>query len=113
MERLLKRRAAGESGFTLIELLVVIAILAVLAGVVVLSLSGFNDDSKETACEIDERTVRTAAEAYRAELGSYPPNMNAMVADGFLSEASTYTDYAFVAGPPESFTVTPDPVECP
>ncbi len=71
MMELMKKRAEsrgqGQSGFTLIELLVVIAILAVLAGVVVFAVGGITDNSQDSACEIDERTLRTAVEAYRAD----------------------------------------------
>ena len=99
MKKRTERRGQGQGGFTLIELLVVIAILAVLAGVVVFAVGGITDDSQTSACEIDERTVRTAAEAYRAERNNatYPANMAAMV-PGFLSEASTMHTYTFNDG---------------
>lgn len=97
-----KRRAAGENGFTLIELLVVIIILGILAAVVVFAVGGITDRGEESACRIDERTLRTAAEARYAQEGNYsatnPPDngqMNveaAYVTEGFLSEQSEYHD---------------------
>ena len=61
------RKRAGEAGFTLIELLVVIVILAILAAVVVFAVGGIGDKGQGAACEIDERTLRTAEEAYAAQ----------------------------------------------
>ena len=64
MKAIQKRRAmTGQSGFTLIELLVVIAILGVLAAVVVFAVGGITDNSEQSACEIDERTIKTAIQA--------------------------------------------------
>ena len=101
-----ERRGHGQGGFTLIELLVVIAILAVLAGVVVFAVGGITDNSQDSACEIDERTVKTAVEAYRAQEGEYPANEAALV-PGFLDEESTYTNYALAGGTP-TYTAGPD-----
>ena len=60
----LRAAAAEESGFTLVELLIVIAILGVLAGVVVFSVAGIQDNSQTAACKAEASTVRTAEEAY-------------------------------------------------
>jgi prepilin-type N-terminal cleavage/methylation domain-containing protein len=61
-----RKRNRGQGGFTLIELLVVIAILAVLAGVAVFAVNGLGDDAGESACKIEEDTIRTAVEAAKA-----------------------------------------------
>ena len=105
LKKRMESRAQGQGGFTLIELLVVIAILAVLAGVVVFAVGGITDNSQDSACKIDERTVRTAAEAYRADASNtaYPANEAAMV-PGFLAEESTLHDYVAGAG---SYTINP------
>jgi len=60
----LRAAAAEESGFTLVELLIVIAILGVLAGVVVFSVAGIQDNSQTSACKAEASTVKTAEEAY-------------------------------------------------
>lgn len=58
-----------DEGFTLIELLIVIVILGILATVVVFSVRGITDDSRENACETDQRTMEVAIEAYFAQEG--------------------------------------------
>ena len=104
------QRAAGEGGFTLIELLVVIVILGILAGVVVFAVGGVGDRGQESACVIDKRTLRTAAEAHFARHRDYgatptawdgsgtaprvPIDEQGYVTRGFLSEVSTYHDIA-------------------
>lgn len=92
-----KRRANGQSGFTLIELLVVIAILAVLSGVVVFAVSGISNDSQASACKIEARTVKTAAESYRADNTQYATAVSALPVDA----APTLVTYSSTAaGPP-------------
>ena len=60
-----------DGGFTLIELLMVIVIIGILAGIVVFSVQGINNTSKQSACKADLKTVLTASEAYYAQKGSY------------------------------------------
>jgi len=72
MKAIETRRMRGQGGFTLIELLVVIAILAVLAGVVVFAVNGINNNSQETACTTEARTVKTAIQAFYAQETDYP-----------------------------------------
>ena len=89
-----RRRMRGQGGFTLIELLVVIAILGVLAAVVVFAVGGINNTSKESACEIDKRTVSTAAQAYFAQENDWAASEQALVDAGFLEDLSSSYDYA-------------------
>src|SRR5215207_4029705 len=83
------RRPASERGFTLIELLVVIIILGILAAVVVFAVQGVGDKGKRSAVAIDERTIRTAEEAYCARNGTYASGAD-LVQGGFLSHLPDY-----------------------
>jgi len=67
----LRAAAAEESGFTLVELLIVIAILGVLAGVVVFSVAGIQDNSQTSACKAEASTVKSAEEAYYVRNKAY------------------------------------------
>ena len=85
----------AAKGFTLIELLVVIVILGILAAVVVFAVSGITDKGTVSACKTDASTVRTAAEAYNAQNGSYPASISVMATKGFLSNSTdNYVTYA-------------------
>lgn len=90
LERLRQRRAEGnESGFTLIELLIVIVILGILAAIVVFAVENLAGSASQASCGSDYKTVETAVEAYKAELGVYP--------GGTVS-----TSYTYAAGPTPS-----------
>lgn len=84
-----------ESGFTLVELLVVIAILGVLAGVVVFSVAGVQDNSQKSACQTEASTVRAAEEAYYAKTKSYATTWAPLTSGANKMLSSTPTLVAF------------------
>lgn len=61
----------GHKGFTLIELLIVIAIIGILAGTVVVSLSGETDAAQDSSTELAVTSLRPAA--LRSELKKRVP----------------------------------------
>ncbi len=74
LERLRRRREeeGEEGGFTLIELLIVIVILGILAAIVVFAVQNLTSSSSQASCGSDYKTVETAVEAYKAQMGAYP-----------------------------------------
>jgi len=85
-----RRAMRSQSGFTLIELLVVIAILGILAGVVVFAIGGVTDNGQAAACKVELRTLRTAAQAFRAEATNnnlYPVAITDLTGGEFLEDA--------------------------
>lgn len=60
-----------SKGFTLIELLVVIAIIGILAGIVLVSLSGARDRAKDARIIADMNQVRSAAQIWESNKGTY------------------------------------------
>lgn len=62
-----RMKARGQGGFTLIELLIVIAILGILAGVVVFAVGGVQGTADKKACEIEGKSIETAAQAFKAD----------------------------------------------
>ncbi len=70
LQRMVAKR--DEGGFTLIELLIVIIILAILAAIVVFAVGSTNSNAIASSCNADAKSVETALEAYKAQIGSYP-----------------------------------------
>jgi len=102
----LRARQAEESGFTLVELLVVISILGILAGVVVFSVAGIQDNSQTSACKAEASTVKTAEEAYYAKNKSYATAAQLTAAPNkLLGSTPTMVTIAVVASP-ASYTLT-------
>lgn len=62
-----KKLYRAEGGFTLVELLVTIAILAVLFGVVTLSLTGVGSDAEATVNDAELGVVQSAFDIAMAE----------------------------------------------
>ena len=56
-----------QDGFTLIELLIVIAIMAILIGIVALSLGGLTDRANTTAKAAELDTVQMAIDVYNTQ----------------------------------------------
>jgi prepilin-type N-terminal cleavage/methylation domain-containing protein len=61
-----------DKGFTLVELLIVIVILGILATVTVFAVRGITQNAQDNACDVEQRTIETAIEAYYADTGNPP-----------------------------------------
>lgn len=64
--------ASGREGFTLIEMLIVIAVIAILAGVVLTGVSGFQASARDTRRIGDLRNAQNFLELYFNRCGYYP-----------------------------------------
>jgi len=62
----------AKSGFTIIELLVVIAIIAVLAGIVLVSVTQYTARAKLTRVGVDAENIYKALTLFKIEYGDYP-----------------------------------------
>ncbi|HRU20955.1 MAG TPA: prepilin-type N-terminal cleavage/methylation domain-containing protein [Candidatus Paceibacterota bacterium] len=60
----------SKQGFTLIELLVVIAIIGILAGLVIISMSGSQNAAKNARIQSDLDQLRTTAEIFKLTNGN-------------------------------------------
>jgi prepilin-type N-terminal cleavage/methylation domain-containing protein len=100
-----KRYFQAEEGFTLVELLVTIAILAVLFGIVTLTLSGVGSDAEDAVMVAECAVVQSAADIYLAAdttntitarvVGSSAviATGNAGFADAYIRDLPTSYDY--------------------
>lgn len=61
-----------SKGFTLIEMLVVIAIIAILASIVITSVSSFQKSARDTRRIADLRNMQSYLELYFTKCGHYP-----------------------------------------
>ena len=74
----------NKKGFTLIELIIVIAILAILAAILVPSLTGYIDEAKLATANANARTVYSSASAAAVSLSTTG-----------TSDAATFTDLEY------------------
>ncbi len=62
----------GTGGFTLIEMLVVIAVISILAGIVLVGITGFQESARDTKRIADVRGIQNNLELYFTRCGNYP-----------------------------------------
>lgn len=62
----------SSKGFTLIEMLIVIAVISILAGIVLVGITGFQSSARDTKRVGDLSSVRNNLELYFTRCGHYP-----------------------------------------
>jgi prepilin-type N-terminal cleavage/methylation domain-containing protein len=67
-----------SKGFTLIEMLIVIAIIAILAGVVLTGVRGFQQQARDTRRIGDLRNIQALVELYFSRNSEYPADLAAI-----------------------------------
>lgn len=78
VSRVLARERSRQSGFTLIELLIVIVILGLLYSLVAPAMFSKVDSTKVKTAELQLEMLRTSLEAFRLDMGDYPPSLEAL-----------------------------------
>jgi len=74
----------SESGFTLLELLVVMTIIGILAAIAVPALKDSPQRAREAALREDLFAMRSVIDQHHGDKGSYPPDLQTLVTDGYL-----------------------------
>ena len=69
--------------------------------------SGKANQANAQACKTEARTLRTAAEAHRAEHGEYPNDVQELVDAGYLRDVDTYRYELEGGGGSETPTLVP------
>jgi general secretion pathway protein G len=78
------RLTAHEEGFTLLELLVVMTIIGILAAIAVPALRDSPQRAREATLREDLFTFRTVIDQYHGDKGSYPADLQTLVAAGYI-----------------------------
>ncbi len=76
--------ASRSSGFTLLELLVVMTIIGILAAIAVPALRHSPQRAREAALREDLFTLRSVIDQYHGDKGSYPPELQTLVTEGYM-----------------------------
>ncbi len=84
MKNWLRNLKFGHKGFTLFELLAVMVILSILASIAVPSYKRSQIKARETALVEDLYQMRRSIDAYFADHGSYPDNLEQLVQNKYL-----------------------------
>jgi prepilin-type N-terminal cleavage/methylation domain-containing protein len=100
LTHLFKKKITGASGgFTLIEVMVAVGIIAILSGVIAVSASSTNKQSRDAKRQSDLRELQAAVELYKNRHGRYPEACvpaNAGLAQGWSGQQNT--NYACAGG---------------
>jgi general secretion pathway protein G len=78
------RVGASPRGWTLIELTIVISLITVLAGIALVSYRTAITRSEEAVLKEDLFRMRDAIDQYYADKQTYPPDLDALVSEGYL-----------------------------
>lgn len=73
------RLPRAARGFTLLELLVVLAILVLIAGFAGPKVLKWLSSAKSDAATVEIKNLSTQIDLYRLEVGTYPPDLQALV----------------------------------
>ena len=87
----------NHRGFTLMELLIVITLIVVLAGIGLSTYTTSVTRAKEAVLLENLVRMRDVIDQYYADKGTYPPDLSALVSDGYMRQI-----------PRDPFTESPD-----
>jgi len=78
----MKRESRNRAGaFTLVELLLVVTIIGILAGAVLINISGQSKRARVSRAGSDIATMESALSLYEMDLGDYPEDLQGLLED--------------------------------
>jgi prepilin-type N-terminal cleavage/methylation domain-containing protein len=88
-----RRKRAWSRGLSLIEILVVLAIIAMVSGVIAITVIGHLEKARKETTRQSAHALRTIASTYRMDrAGEDCPTMDVLVAANVIDEASKKSD---------------------
>jgi general secretion pathway protein G len=82
----MKRAFRSAAGFTLIEMLIVVSLISILAGLAIAQYQHGVRLTQEAVLKEDLFRMREGIDQYYADKGQYPPDLNALVTEGYLRQ---------------------------
>ena len=82
----MKRTLRSTAGFTLIEMLIVVSLVSLLAGLSVAQYKHGKQLAQEAVLKEDLFRMREGIDQYYSDKGQYPPDLNALVTEGYLRQ---------------------------
>lgn len=79
----------SESGFSLLEIIIAISIIALFTILPILAYTSYLKKTRDEKRKSDISKVAQALESYKAEKGTYPPDLQSLVSGGFLPDIPT------------------------
>ena len=79
-------RRRSQAGFTLLELIVVIAVIGILAAIAMPNFVQTPRRATEAVLRTNLRTLREVIDQHNGDKGFYPPDLGALVDEGYLRE---------------------------
>ncbi len=100
MKELKSKKNKKNAGFTLIEVVAVTAMLGVLTAMLIPSINGANDRTRNAKLKSDLATLDQAIQIYKLDKGAFPGTLDVLVPDyvaknsGFLDAQNTTMSYS-------------------
>jgi len=82
----MKHASRSAAGFTLIEMLIVVSLISLLAGLSIAQYKHGATLAQEAVLKEDLFRMREAIDQYYADKGQYPPDLSALVSEGYLRQ---------------------------
>jgi prepilin-type N-terminal cleavage/methylation domain-containing protein len=96
------------SGFTLIEMMIVIAIIAILSGIVLVGVTGYQATARDAKRATQLRSVQNLVELYYAQCGFYPGAASCADKNAVITWDGLKSALSLSAGDAAKFPNTPD-----
>lgn len=80
------RHHPRKTGFSLIEIVIAISLIAIFITLPSLAFTNYLKQSRDEKRKSDVNKIQSALEAYKAENGIYPEDLDVLVEEGYMSE---------------------------